>query len=101
MGCKHIPIPHFTKFGRLTTTDAPTSLPPGKGKGEIYYEAICECGTIKNYASWKLKSGHSRSCGCLRKDHLHAKGLKTLIKKGVALAQSELDFKAKVEKEQS
>ena len=30
-------------------------------------EAICDCGAIKRYDTWKAKTGHTRSCGCLKK----------------------------------
>ena len=71
MSCKHKPIPAGTRFGRLVVTSAPTIT---KGKGNIMYECRCDCGSPdRYYYSNKLKSGWTRSCGCLRRDNLSAK----------------------------
>ena len=37
---------------------------------KVAYRCECECGHIGNVASRDLKTGHSRSCGCLRLEHL-------------------------------
>ena len=55
------------KFGKLTIL---TRVFDGK-KG-VRYSCICECGTIKNYNFYKIKSGHTSSCGCLRKHEIMA-----------------------------
>lgn len=34
--------------------------------GNAYWKCRCECGTIKSVASYTLKSGRSKSCGCLK-----------------------------------
>ena len=36
--------------------------------GRVYYECQCECGTIKKVRADHLKSGNSKSCGCLQKE---------------------------------
>ena len=36
--------------------------------GRVYYRCKCECGTIKDVRADHLKSGKSRSCGCLQKE---------------------------------
>ncbi len=100
MSKKHIPILSGTRFGRLTTTNSPYRPNP-KGKGEIMYECTCVCNSEpKYYATWKLRSGHSKSCGCLRKDVRRSEGLRTLIKRGIKLHQSELDFIKQTKSEQ-
>lgn len=50
------------KFGRLTVI--------GEGKREkgVYkWKCKCECGNITFVDSNKLRSGHTKSCGCLQK----------------------------------
>lgn len=59
------------KYGRLTVVS--------KGKGKRYgrsltsvvtWHCICECGTEVEVTANGLKSGVSKSCGCLRKENL-------------------------------
>jgi hypothetical protein len=53
------------KFGRLTFV-RPTDR---KGKStEIIWEAQCECGELAYVSPYQVKSGSTRSCGCLRKE---------------------------------
>ena len=90
MGCKHIPITPGTKFGRLTST---SEISQPTSKGEYYYKCNCICGSEpKFYATWKLKSGHTKSCNCLRRDVRKLKGRLNLIKRGIKLSKSELDW---------
>jgi hypothetical protein len=35
-------------------------------KGQTYWLCKCQCGTIKNIRSSKLRNGESKSCGCLK-----------------------------------
>jgi len=39
-------------------------------QGVVMWECICECGTVKLVSAPSLQRGHSRSCGCLRKEIL-------------------------------
>ena len=48
------------KFGKLT---------PIKYIGGSKWECICECGKKATVSTSKLISGHTRSCGCLVKNH--------------------------------
>lgn len=51
------------KYGSLTITGVNRS-----DKNRTYrYAAVCDCGIIKEYCITKLRSGHTSSCGCLRK----------------------------------
>lgn len=60
------------KFGRLTALRC-----AGRNKWhDQLWECECECGKVKTVAAGKLKSGHTRSCGCLALD-MRAKQLET------------------------
>ena len=49
------------KFGKLTILSA------RRGKGDIIVKARCNCGTIKEYRYTTLKSGHTKSCRCIKR----------------------------------
>ena len=52
----------MTKFNLLTVIGATTRV------GRRYYVLCqCDCGAVKNIDQSKLKSGHTKSCGCLQK----------------------------------
>lgn len=53
------------KFGRLTAIQKMPSSPSGKSRW-LYR---CECGSTKEIDEYCVKSGESKSCGCLRKDY--------------------------------
>lgn len=46
------------KYNRLTIVSS-------KGK---YYECLCECGTVKQILQYNVRSGNTKSCGCLHKE---------------------------------
>lgn len=48
-------------FGRLT---------PIKYVGKSRWSCVCECGKNTHVSTHDLRSGHSRSCGCLAKENL-------------------------------
>ena len=52
------------KFGRLTID----SIAPRNIGDPTYYNCICECGNTCTVLAGKLKSAHTRSCGCLKKE---------------------------------
>jgi hypothetical protein len=60
------------RFGRLVVTAF-----HGRGKYDFLWECQCDCGTIKTIQSKLLKSGKTRSCGCLREEVRRKKGKKT------------------------
>lgn len=62
------------KFGRLTVLG---SSPPTR-KYDYRFDCACECGNTVSVQSGHLKSGHTRSCGCLH--------LETSIRNGKATA---------------
>ena len=53
------------KYGRLTVVSY-TDRPEKKGE----YKCVCECGEITYSRTWSLKSGKSKSCGCLMRENL-------------------------------
>lgn len=52
------------KFGRLKVLDRDGS----NHNGQALWKCICDCGEIKSVLGKYLRSGHSRSCGCLMKE---------------------------------
>lgn len=52
------------RFGRLLVL-MPTSRRAFRG---VVWECLCDCGSIRYVRSQHLRSGNSRSCGCLTKD---------------------------------
>ena len=66
VGCKHEIIDTGTIFGRLITLDIPIKR---SKSGDILYCCKCECGSdSKYYYASKLRTGHTKSCGCFRKE---------------------------------
>ena len=51
------------KFGRLTVAGAVS-----KGERGISYLCRCECGELAVVLSTRLRSGNTRSCGCLQEE---------------------------------
>lgn len=63
---------HSYNFEDLTSRTYGRLLVTGINKrdcyGKIYYDCICECGNRTIVNSNDLKSGHTKSCGCLRNE---------------------------------
>lgn len=57
------------KYGRWTVLEYAGQ---SKGKSDLF-KCRCDCGTIKDVLGRSLKSGNSKSCGCLKKDLLKSK----------------------------
>lgn len=51
------------RFGRLTVVDGPI-----KTKSGTCYECMCDCGVKRIVRKSSLKSGVTKSCGCLNRD---------------------------------
>lgn len=49
------------KFGRLEAKERVASDSAGRSQ----WRCVCECGTEKTVTAYYLKTGHTRSCGCL------------------------------------
>ena len=71
-------------FGRLT---AIRRISNGND-GHTRWYCQCECGGITEARTTQLRSGVSRSCGCLVKDHMSAVGRVTGARNGRQSAQS-------------
>jgi hypothetical protein len=52
------------RFGRFVVQ----SFNEVKGKGQTYWNCLCDCGNIKSVNGSKLRSGDIKSCGCLAKE---------------------------------
>ena len=58
------------KFGRLTAVEK-----VGKASnGAVIWRCLCECGKITDVSASSLKTGGTRSCGCLKREVLVARG---------------------------
>jgi hypothetical protein len=56
------------RFGRLTAlANTKTKTYPSKSR-VLYYECRCDCGNILFVTIYALRSGNTRSCGCLQVD---------------------------------
>ena len=47
----------------------------GKEFGIIYYDFLCQCGTIKSIAGYSVRKGQTISCGCYMKTQEHAQNI--------------------------
>lgn len=56
------------KFGRWTVLYRTDDYISPKGHHIIMWMCQCECGTIRPVAASQLKSGESKSCGCLHRE---------------------------------
>jgi hypothetical protein len=61
------PIEPGACFGRWTVLHVSETR---SGDGCLKYVSRCQCGTVRNINSSKLRSGDSRSCGCLRTENI-------------------------------
>lgn len=62
------------KFGRLTVIKRDIT----KQGAQPYWVCQCECGNVKSIQGAALRSGHTKSCGCLQKDIASQNTLKDL-----------------------
>lgn len=60
------------KFNRLMVV----SRSENRGDGRAYWNCICDCGGINIAAANDLKSGHTKSCGCLNDEIRQSKPVK-------------------------
>lgn len=66
------------KFGRLTVVSE-----NGKRNGRTHWDCLCDCGRQSIIDGSKLRSGHTKSCGCLKKEYVSNIGDKGNIKHGM------------------
>jgi hypothetical protein len=67
---KRVHTPIGSVFGRLTVIGERWD----KEKPDAIVKCICVCGIEKEFRRTALKSGGSKSCGCLKKEMMSAKG---------------------------
>ena len=74
------------KFGKLTVIER------AENRGnETFWKCKCDCGNTKKINGSKLKNGHTKSCGCYKKEISHAyKGNNSLINKTHGMSESRL-----------
>lgn len=65
------------KFGRLSVI----SRSENRGK-HVRWSCVCECGKFTAVSSTHLKTGHTKSCGCVRNDICSSRG-KAMAKHGM------------------
>lgn len=59
------------RFGRLTAVKR-----VGTKNGSPLWECICDCGRIIQVSTNHLRSGNTRSCGCIHKEQLVSRNIK-------------------------
>lgn len=52
------------KFGKLEVV----KMTEKRKRGCVVYECLCECGNKKEASSDQLMTGHTKSCGCLKRE---------------------------------
>ena len=62
------------KFCRLTVLEE-FLLPQLYGKNQRFCKCKCDCGNIVEVPASRLKSGHTQSCGCLRKEKISERSI--------------------------
>ena len=58
------------RFGRLTVIERAENQYTAGGNSKVMWRCHCDCGNEKNIGSGELKSGDTRSCGCLHKEQV-------------------------------
>ena len=56
------------RYGRLEVVRELAPKPICSGKFHRIVECLCDCGTVKVFHLYRLRSGNTKSCGCLRRD---------------------------------
>lgn len=60
------------KFGRLSVIDY-----VGIKNRTAFWKCLCECGNVVEVAGYKLRSGHTKSCGCYSRERIKNLNYKT------------------------
>lgn len=65
MNRKHAPLNEGDVFCRLTLREL---IPPSPGRHHSHWLCQCACGSTTLVTATRLRTGETRSCGCLRKE---------------------------------
>lgn len=58
-------------FGRLTVVERVGSTKKFDGTvGERILRCSCSCGSVKDVRAYSLRSGNTKSCGCIRRERI-------------------------------
>lgn len=78
------------RFNRLTALDCVARK--RNGKTRIIWRCLCDCGKETRVAADALKSGTTKSCGCLRKETISAIGRKHTLHGDTANGQRSPEY---------
>ena len=59
------------KFGRLTVIERNGSYVPPNGNSKAKWYCLCECGNKVDAIGNDLRTGRTKSCGCLQKENAY------------------------------
>lgn len=69
-GCLDHPDLTGKRFGKLTVIELGNPYIPRNGKPKRRWICLCDCGNITQVCTSDLNSGHTTSCGCVKKNVL-------------------------------
>lgn len=75
MGRKPISVPAGTRFGRLIVVEEAGPCLAPCGTNARRFRCKCDCGVVSVVLLYRLRSGATLSCGCLRKTNACTHGL--------------------------
>ena len=71
------------KFNRLTLISI-VDKKDNAGVYRVFGKFKCDCGTFIKVPLWRVKTGHTKSCGCLQRDKLYIAQMANRKEKGEA-----------------
>lgn len=73
-----------SKFGRLLIIEQAPSRRDKNGNSCVFWKCKCDCGNVIEKKASLIKTGHSKSCGCLQRETIKKQGHKNFKGEGVA-----------------
>lgn len=88
---KRAELPIGSRFGKLIVLGRAEDKILKNGRHRSQFHCLCDCGKETVADIWQLKSGHMKSCGCLRRGGLHGQidlqgqtfGKLTVLRRGI------------------
>lgn len=74
------------KFNKLT------AIKKIKKNGRCWYLCKCDCGNEKVIAGWRLKSGYTKSCGCIARESDKWRNKDKRLEPGVSNARRVIEY---------